>query len=421
MSELPPLEGVFWLFSVKCAETEDVEKPLRSKWKGSTESLPMTLSSDTSTLVDVEDTKTPQKDVFIAPTCPKKRAPTPSKPTAPLRLNTRRPADGGCDSTLLWLPTSVDQSDSENIKRTYLSVDGEPLKQNHSPSDALRQLDEWSPLDPTVPIETWYEELCKTRPPWLMPSLRVIKAEKVIEPVKQSCEELLQALKSWSQMRSRCSDGYVQLADSIIDVVEGFDSLGIDQSELFSIPEELRQVLETCLAKDTIPEDVELYLPAIRQITSRITGLQHPLLIQPRQTPFRSNRYHRPPVGFRETPDEEPDSASRDKLRAAANTARRLSEKLISCLQRWAKSRMEISKQFVVLADHFNNAVAASNCRENYLRDLVSVPIHLREVLKLCLAEDAIPENIKIRLDTVEKATKNLMKGLDRVYYGGRV
>jgi len=42
-----------------------------------------------------------------------------------------------------------------------------------------------------------------------------------------------------------------------------------------SVPDDLRNVLEQCLAEDATPENLELYLPNIRQIiTNLLQGLR---------------------------------------------------------------------------------------------------------------------------------------------------
>ncbi len=41
-------------------------------------------------------------------------------------------------------------------------------------------------------------------------------------------------------------------------------------SELLSVPDDLRNVLEQCLAEDATPEHLELYLPTVRQIITNL-------------------------------------------------------------------------------------------------------------------------------------------------------
>src|SRR5271170_1453311 len=43
-------------------------------------------------------------------------------------------------------------------------------------------------------------------------------------------------------------------------------STDIDDSDLSDIPSQLRQVLETCLARDASPRVLEIYLPKVREI-----------------------------------------------------------------------------------------------------------------------------------------------------------
>lgn len=73
---------------------------------------------------------------------------------------------------------------------------------------------------------------------------------------------------------SQISDVYVRLGNDFNAAVAAFASFNIDMSDLMSVPEDLREVLETCLSEDASPDTLNIYLPKVRQI---ITNLLHGL------------------------------------------------------------------------------------------------------------------------------------------------
>lgn len=88
------------------------------------------------------------------------------------------------------------------------------------------------------------------------------------------------------------SDVYVRLGNDFNAAVAAFAAFNIDMvcvnltssiitianvynSELMSVPDDLRNVLEQCLAEDATPENLEVYLPTVRQIiTNLLQGLR---------------------------------------------------------------------------------------------------------------------------------------------------
>src|SRR5271170_6203347 len=60
-------------------------------------------------------------------------------------------------------------------------------------------------------------------------------------------------------------------------------STDIDDSDLTDIPSQLRQVLETCLARDASPRVLEIYLPKVREIVINL-----PQGLKRKQTRYRA-------------------------------------------------------------------------------------------------------------------------------------
>ncbi|KAF9011968.1 hypothetical protein BDQ17DRAFT_1345203 [Cyathus striatus] len=58
--------------------------------------------------------------------------------------------------------------------------------------------------------------------------------------------------------------------------MEAFGNLQIDVSEMTSVPEDLRKVLEECLAEEASMQNLEIYLPDVRRIiTVLLQGLRN--------------------------------------------------------------------------------------------------------------------------------------------------
>ncbi|KAJ7189768.1 hypothetical protein B0H12DRAFT_958442, partial [Mycena haematopus] len=91
-------------------------------------------------------------------------------------------------------------------------------------------------------------------------------------------KQLLEALTQWSLLKideNNVSDVYVRLGNDFNAAVAAFAAFNIDMTELMSVPDDLRNVLEQCLAEDATPDNLELYLPTVRQIiTNLLQGLR---------------------------------------------------------------------------------------------------------------------------------------------------
>ncbi|KAH6915869.1 bud site selection protein 6 [Coprinopsis sp. MPI-PUGE-AT-0042] len=97
--------------------------------------------------------------------------------------------------------------------------------------------------------------------------------ESAVTRLLVSIKALLESLTQWSQQRvdeGHVSDVYVRLGNDFNAAVAAFAAFNIDMAELLAVPEDLRTVLEQCLAEDATAENLEIYLPEVRQI---ITGL----------------------------------------------------------------------------------------------------------------------------------------------------
>ncbi|TFK29748.1 AIP3-domain-containing protein [Coprinopsis marcescibilis] len=99
------------------------------------------------------------------------------------------------------------------------------------------------------------------------------QVESAVTRLLVSIKALLESLTQWSQQQvdeNQVSDVYVRLGNDFNAAVAAFAAFNIDMAELVSVPEDLRTVLEQCLAEDATAENLEIYLPEVRQI---ITGL----------------------------------------------------------------------------------------------------------------------------------------------------
>ncbi|KAF9052253.1 AIP3-domain-containing protein [Hymenopellis radicata] len=102
--------------------------------------------------------------------------------------------------------------------------------------------------------------------------------ESAVTRLLMSIKQLLEALTQWSQLKVdelQVSDVYVRLGNDFNAAVAAFSAFNIEMNELLSVPDDLRTVLEQCLAEDPNKENLELYLPTVRQIiTNLLQGLR---------------------------------------------------------------------------------------------------------------------------------------------------
>ncbi|OBZ65280.1 hypothetical protein A0H81_14685, partial [Grifola frondosa] len=102
--------------------------------------------------------------------------------------------------------------------------------------------------------------------------------ESAVTRLLVSIKALLESLTQWSKQEvdeNQVSDVYVRLGNDFNAAVGAFAAFSIDMTELLTVPEDLRSVLETCLSEDATPENLEIYLPAVRKIiTHLLQGLR---------------------------------------------------------------------------------------------------------------------------------------------------
>ncbi|KAF6761671.1 bud site selection protein 6 [Ephemerocybe angulata] len=102
--------------------------------------------------------------------------------------------------------------------------------------------------------------------------------ESAVTRLLVSIKALLESLTQWSQSRvdeNYVSDVYVRLGNDFNAAVAAFAAFNIDMAELVSVPEDLRAILEQCLAEEATAENLEIYLPEVRQIiTNLLQGLR---------------------------------------------------------------------------------------------------------------------------------------------------
>ncbi|WFD30622.1 Bud site selection protein 6 [Malassezia sp. CBS 17886] len=84
---------------------------------------------------------------------------------------------------------------------------------------------------------------------------------------------LLESLTQWSQggqTEMQVSEIYVRLGNDFNTAIAAFSSYGIDMSDMYSVPSDLRTCLETCLSHQASAQVLEVHLPDIREIIIRL-------------------------------------------------------------------------------------------------------------------------------------------------------
>ncbi|KAI0763853.1 actin interacting protein 3-domain-containing protein [Trametes elegans] len=102
--------------------------------------------------------------------------------------------------------------------------------------------------------------------------------ESAVTRLLVSIKVLLESLTQWSKQivdENHVSDVYVRLGNDFNSAVAAFGAFGIEMSELSSVPDDLRDILEACLSEDATPENLERFLPSVRKIiTNLLQGLR---------------------------------------------------------------------------------------------------------------------------------------------------
>ncbi|KZS94447.1 AIP3-domain-containing protein [Sistotremastrum niveocremeum HHB9708] len=111
--------------------------------------------------------------------------------------------------------------------------------------------------------------------------------ESAVTRLLVAIKQLLESLTQWSTGRAteeQVSNVYVQLGNDFNAATAAFQAQDIDMSDLSSVPDDLRDVLERCLAEDATQANLEIYLPEVRRIiTSLLQGLRS------KQTEYKDN------------------------------------------------------------------------------------------------------------------------------------
>lgn len=84
---------------------------------------------------------------------------------------------------------------------------------------------------------------------------------------------LLESLTQWcrgTRSETDVSDVYVRLGNDFKVAISAFSSYGIDMSDLYSVPPDLRVCLEDCLSEPASPAVLDRHLPRIREIIIRM-------------------------------------------------------------------------------------------------------------------------------------------------------
>ncbi|KAJ7270617.1 hypothetical protein B0H12DRAFT_1093117 [Mycena haematopus] len=93
-----------------------------------------------------------------------------------------------------------------------------------------------------------------------------------------STKQLQKILTQWSLgqvSETQVSDVYVQVGTDFNAAIQAFAYHRIEINEIHSVPQELRTVLEQCLAEDPSPQVLAMFMPEVRQVLVKLLrGLQ---------------------------------------------------------------------------------------------------------------------------------------------------
>ncbi|CAE6482015.1 unnamed protein product [Rhizoctonia solani] len=104
-------------------------------------------------------------------------------------------------------------------------------------------------------------------------SMPVPAVQTAVTRLLVATKQLLESLTNWSKgtmSEADVSDVYVQMGNDFNSAVAAFQASGIDMSDLMSVPDDLRAILEQALAEDATPENLEVYLPGVRAIIKNL-------------------------------------------------------------------------------------------------------------------------------------------------------
>lgn len=100
----------------------------------------------------------------------------------------------------------------------------------------------------------------------------------LVHNLLSSTKQLQETLRQWSlnqATESQVSDVYVQIGTEFNATIGAFAYHQIDLSDIHSIPQELRNVLENCLAQEPSSEVFQSFAPEVKKIFYKLLkGLQ---------------------------------------------------------------------------------------------------------------------------------------------------
>ncbi|KIP02833.1 hypothetical protein PHLGIDRAFT_111593 [Phlebiopsis gigantea 11061_1 CR5-6] len=97
--------------------------------------------------------------------------------------------------------------------------------------------------------------------------------ESAVTRLLVSIKALLETLTLWSTLQKTendVSDVYVRLGNDFNAATAAFASYNIDMTELAAVPDELRGVLESCLSEEATNQTLDIYLPDVRKIITKL-------------------------------------------------------------------------------------------------------------------------------------------------------
>ncbi|QRW17082.1 actin-interacting protein 3 [Rhizoctonia solani] len=103
--------------------------------------------------------------------------------------------------------------------------------------------------------------------------LNVPAVQTAVTRLLVATKQLLESLTNWSKgtmSENDVSDVYVQMGNDFNSAVAAFQAAGIDMTDLMSVPDDLRNILESALAEEATPENLDIYLPGVRAIIKNL-------------------------------------------------------------------------------------------------------------------------------------------------------
>jgi len=97
--------------------------------------------------------------------------------------------------------------------------------------------------------------------------------KETVAALLEKTKLLQDCLQEWSVGKfsdEQVSDVYVDVGTKFNATVTAFMTLGIDLSDLYSIPTDLRMQLEECLGEDASPAVLEQHMPRIKHVIYRL-------------------------------------------------------------------------------------------------------------------------------------------------------